>query len=165
MGSYVVRLFAGTLHNKNRSLYAALFDRLSDGVATPRCCNHINIRWLGSDWVNPVNPRVVSSCLRVLCYKLIWKYMLVIHKRWLRARNIYLWALQTLRLQQYFFESARRPELLTFRVARYVLKRLYLQKRVYRFIVVFCLLNRNCFIAHWKQITTKLPCAFLLFLY
>lgn len=35
--------------NKNRSLYAALFDRLSDGVATPRCCNHINIRWLGSD--------------------------------------------------------------------------------------------------------------------
>lgn len=36
-------------HNKNRLLYAALFDRLSDGVAIPHCCNHINIRWLGSD--------------------------------------------------------------------------------------------------------------------
>lgn len=83
----------------------------------------------------------------------------------LGPEQIYLWALQTLRLQHYFFESARRPELLTFRVARYVLKRLYLQKRVYRFIVVVSLLNRNCFKAHCKQTTTKLPWAYLLFLY
>lgn len=47
MGSYVVHLFAGTLIRTDYS-YAALFDRLSDGVANPRCCNHINIRWLGS---------------------------------------------------------------------------------------------------------------------